>query len=126
MPESRCSSGLRFMYIAPQRDSTMTMARPVITAEMKKSTGRNGLYQRDASLWGTRVKSVPSEDWCRVEKDDAGHDEERRRPGSRRKNPFRTSTSKARSTPPMTTTQIRDWVRAMAKSTSRPQAAHEA
>ncbi len=55
-------------YFELSDDSKIVIARPTAIAEMKKNTGSSGLYQNGCSLSGMIRYTVPSEDWCKVER----------------------------------------------------------
>ena len=47
-------------------DSKITIAYPMLIAEIRKSNGKNPVCQRGDSLFPEIIISVPSEDWCMV------------------------------------------------------------
>ena len=49
-------------------DSKIVIASPTAIADRKKNTGSSGLYQNGCSFSGMIRYSVPSEDWCSVER----------------------------------------------------------
>ena len=53
--------------LAAEMDSKMTIGRPTMMADMRKSSGSSGVHHNGLTFVGAISMSEPSEDWCMQE-----------------------------------------------------------